>query len=47
MAVQVDGLILAGGMARRMGGEDKGLVQLNNKPMIQHVIERFSPKSAS
>lgn len=44
MAAQVDGLILAGGMARRMGGEDKGLVQLNNKAMIQHVIDRFLPQ---
>ena len=32
------GIILAGGKSSRMG-EDKGLVLLNGKPMIQYVIE--------
>lgn len=27
-----------------MGGIDKGLVPLQNKPLIQHVIERLSPQ---
>ena len=35
----VTGVILAGGQARRMQGQDKGLVLLNNKPMIEYVIE--------
>jgi len=34
----VTGVILAGGQARRMGGEDKGLILFNNKPLIAHVI---------
>jgi molybdopterin-guanine dinucleotide biosynthesis protein A len=34
-------VILAGGAGRRMGGEDKGLKQLNGKAMIAHVIERL------
>ncbi len=32
--------ILAGGRARRMGGEDKGLLTVAGKPMIQHVLDR-------
>ncbi|MEZ9369796.1 molybdenum cofactor guanylyltransferase MobA [Shewanella sp. 10N.286.51.B2] len=44
MSVQIDAVILAGGMARRMGGIDKGLVELNNKPMISHTIERVQPQ---
>jgi molybdopterin-guanine dinucleotide biosynthesis protein A len=33
----ITGVILAGGRARRMGGEDKGLVDLAGKPMVAHV----------
>ena len=32
------GLILAGGRAQRMGGQDKGLIQLNGHAMIEYVI---------
>ena len=40
----ISGIILAGGKARRMGGEDKGLTLLNQRPMVQHVIERLTPQ---
>jgi len=40
----VTGVILAGGQARRMQGQDKGLVLLNNKPMIEYVIESLKPQ---
>ncbi len=40
----VTGLVLAGGQARRMGGEDKGLVSLGNRPMLSWVLERFAPQ---
>ncbi len=40
----ITGVILAGGQARRMEGQDKGLVLLNNKPMIEYVIESLSPQ---
>ncbi len=40
----ITGLILAGGRARRMGGIDKGLVELGSKPMISHVLERLTPQ---
>ncbi len=35
----ITAIILAGGKSRRMGS-DKGLVPLNGKPMVQHVIEK-------
>ena len=34
----ITGVILAGGQARRMGGQDKGLIMLKGKPMIEYVI---------
>lgn len=40
----VTGIILAGGMARRMGGMDKGLIQLAGHPMIEYVINGLSPQ---
>lgn len=36
---QVTGILLAGGLARRMGGVDKGLVAINDRPMIAWVID--------
>ncbi|WP_028771975.1 molybdenum cofactor guanylyltransferase MobA [Shewanella waksmanii] len=44
MSQQVDAVILAGGKARRMGGDDKGLVLLNDQPMIKHAIDRVLPQ---
>lgn len=38
------GLVLAGGQGRRMGGVDKGLVELDGRPMIAHVIARLRPQ---
>ena len=38
------GLILAGGRARRMGGQDKGLLPLAGKPLIEHALERLRPQ---
>jgi molybdopterin-guanine dinucleotide biosynthesis protein A len=43
-AEQITGLILAGGEGRRMGGADKGLVMLQGRPLITHVIERLQPQ---
>ena len=41
---RVTGVILAGGRAIRMGGEDKGLVLLRDRPMIQWVLDRLFPQ---
>ncbi len=38
------GLVLAGGQGRRMGGVDKGLVPLDGRPMIVHVLDRLAPQ---
>ncbi|HSI24566.1 MAG TPA: molybdenum cofactor guanylyltransferase MobA [Methylotenera sp.] len=40
----ISAIILSGGRATRMGGVDKGLVTLQNKPLIQHVVERLKPQ---
>lgn len=40
----VTGIVLAGGMGRRMGGIDKGLVELGGKPMVAHVLARLAPQ---
>lgn len=38
------GVILAGGLSQRMGGGDKGLLTLGDKPLLNHVIERLEPQ---
>jgi molybdenum cofactor guanylyltransferase len=40
----VTGVVLAGGLGRRMGGVDKGLKVLRGKSMAEWVIERFGPQ---
>ncbi len=40
----ITAVILAGGMARRMGGQDKGLVEVFGKPMIEHVLDILRPQ---
>ncbi len=44
-SVSVTAVILAGGRARRMGGVDKGLVEMNGQPMITQVIQRIKPQT--
>ena len=38
------GVILAGGLATRMGGGDKALLPLGGRPMLDHVVERLAPQ---
>lgn len=40
------GIILAGGLARRMGGGDKCLLPLAGKTLLQRTIERAQPQVA-
>jgi molybdopterin-guanine dinucleotide biosynthesis protein A len=42
--MSISAIILAGGRATRMNGADKGLVPLQQKPLIQHVINRLAPQ---
>ncbi len=43
-ASRITGVILAGGQGRRMGNVDKGLQLLRGKPMVQWVLERYTPQ---
>jgi molybdopterin-guanine dinucleotide biosynthesis protein A len=38
------GLILAGGLARRMGGGDKPLREIGGRTLLDHVIGRLAPQ---
>lgn len=40
---QISGLILAGGEGRRMSGQDKGLISLSKKPLIEYAIACIAP----
>ncbi len=44
MARDVVGVILAGGLARRMGGGDKCLKLVGGKAILDHVISRLAPQ---
>lgn len=41
---EIAGLILNGGQAVRMGGVDKGALELAGRPMLIHVIDRIRPQ---
>jgi molybdopterin-guanine dinucleotide biosynthesis protein A len=40
----VPGVILAGGLSRRMGGPDKCLIPLAGRPILTHIVERIRPQ---
>lgn len=40
----VTGVLLAGGRARRMGGRDKGLIELAGRTLAEHAFERLGPQ---
>jgi len=40
----ITGVVLAGGRARRMGGEDKGLVQVDGEAMVVHALRGLAPQ---
>lgn len=44
---KVNWVVLAGGQASRMGGQDKGLIIFNNKPLIAHITDILRPQVAS
>lgn len=42
----ITGLILAGGQGRRMGGQDKGLIEFKDREMIAWVLDALRPQVA-
>jgi molybdenum cofactor guanylyltransferase len=45
--MNIVGLLLAGGLSRRMGGGDKTLRLLGGRPLLDHVVERVRPQVAA
>lgn len=46
-AAEVTGVVLAGGRARRMGGQDKGLIELAGRPLVEHALAALGPQVAA
>jgi molybdenum cofactor guanylyltransferase len=46
-ALDITGLVLAGGRGRRMGGADKGLILFDGVPLAQRAIRRLAPQVAT
>jgi len=44
MSEPIAGVILAGGLARRMGGGDKTLKPLHGRPILSFIIDRLRPQ---
>ncbi len=44
MTGTVLGVVLAGGKARRMGGADKGLLEVGGATLLDHVLRRLAPQ---
>jgi molybdenum cofactor guanylyltransferase len=40
---KVTGVILAGGLSRRMNNQDKGLIRFKGQPMVSYAIAAMSP----
>lgn len=43
--LRLGAVILAGGLARRMSGADKGLIQIAGKSMVAHVLQTVQPQA--
>ena len=42
----IAGVILAGGLSRRMGGGDKTLLSLAGRPLVSHIVDRLRRQAA-
>lgn len=42
LRIKITGVVLAGGLARRMGGGDKGLIPFAGKPLIAHALSAIA-----
>ncbi|MFA5530067.1 MAG: molybdenum cofactor guanylyltransferase MobA [Thiohalomonadaceae bacterium] len=41
---RIQAVVLAGGLGRRMGGRDKGLLPLTGRPLVAHVLAALAPQ---
>jgi molybdopterin-guanine dinucleotide biosynthesis protein A len=44
MTIETYGLVLAGGLARRMGGGDKALIRIGSETILQRALARLTPQ---
>src|SRR3954452_2617992 len=44
MTIDTFGLVLAGGLARRMGGGDKALIRIGNETILERTLTRLTPQ---
>jgi len=44
MTIETFGLVLAGGLARRMGGGDKALIRIGNQTILSRALARLQPQ---
>ena len=44
MHPNITAIILAGGQGKRFEGKDKGLIEFENTPLVEHLINTFSPQ---
>ena len=44
---KVTGVVLAGGRGLRMGGVDKGLIELDGRSLVEHQLEALRPQVAA
>ena len=40
----ITAVILAGGRGSRLGGQDKGMLELNGRPLIEHILDAVKPQ---
>jgi len=46
MTTETFGLVLAGGLARRMGGGDKALIRIGGETILQRALARLKPQTS-
>ena len=46
MTIETFGLVLAGGLARRMGGGDKALIRIGSETILSRTLARLTPQVA-
>jgi len=44
MTIETFGLVLAGGLARRMGGGDKALIRIGTETILERALARLTPQ---